>query len=1050
MVVKILIMRKIYTLFLMAFCLISFSTSAQIVANDDAIGVQVNGYSGGIANSNVLSNDTLNGNPASLSNITLTFLSSTNPNIFLNIGNASVQVAPGTPAGNYVLNYQICDSANTNNCDQAQVFVAVSATGINAVNDTANPSTSSGGIAFTNVLANDTLNGVPVVPSQISLSMVSSTNPGVTMSGTNVVVAPGTPPGNYTLTYQICELLNPTNCDTAVVFVPVVSVSLLKEGNYIDSMLPTGYSVGDQIVYGFTITNNTNVVLTNVSITDTNATVTGSPITLNPGQSNNTAYTATHTITQADLDAGQVNNIATVTATPPSGPNITALSSDPTPCTTCNPIPNCPTCTITQLVQNPSLELLKEGTYVDSSLPEGISVGDTIVYYFVVTNTGNVTLTDVMISDPLTTVLGGPIAALQVGASDSTTFTTSYTITQADINTGQVDNIATASGNTPQGFQVTDTSSDPNPCSNCTPINPNCTTCTIVVLPVYLDLDVSSLYSDYNNDGFTNVGDVINYQYTLTNANSINTITSINVSSTNVTVSGGPLDNLAPLATDSTTFSGVYVLTQNDINNGYVTTTATANGFLLGNPVSFSSLNTLNLNLSNGIKLNAFIDYNANGIQNPGEPNVTTAQGNFYYQINNGATHTVTSPNGMLTLYEGNPANTYTFGFVINPDYATLYSVTPSSYSNITVANGSGITTYNFPLTQNPFQDLAVNFSFGTFPRPGFVYFNSIIFKNLGNQTIPSGTITFNVNNVVTISTYPPGSTPTPNGFTYDFNNLGPYEQRAINVYFQVPTIPTVSLGQLLTNSVTATTSSADINLLNNTSSLTQVIVGSYDPNDKQEHHGGRIEFDEFTAADYLTYTIRFENTGTAEAINVSVEDVLDNQLDENTIRMVAASHDYVLDRVSSNLTWRFDGINLPPSVPDTQIGHGFITFQIKPKAGFAIGDIIPNTAEIYFDFNPAIVTNTCTTEFVETLGNDNFAFANLNFFPNPVKNSLTISNNSLIDSVEITSILGQKMLSQKVNSLQTEIYLSELSNGIYFVKVASGGQEKTIKIVKE
>ena len=62
----------------------------------------------------------------------------------------------------------------------------------------------------------------------------------------------------------------------------------------------------------------------------------------------------------------------------------------------------------------------------------------------------------------------------------------------------------------------------------------------------------------------------------------------------------------------------------------------------------------------------------------------------------------------------------------------------------------------------------------------------------------------------------------------------------------------------------------------------------------------------------------------------------------------------------------------------------------------------------------------------------------------------MTISNNNTIDSVEITSILGQKMMVKSVNDLQTEIDLSELSNGIYFVKVTSEGQEKTVKIVKE
>ncbi|OXA67743.1 hypothetical protein B0A61_07985, partial [Flavobacterium aquatile LMG 4008 = ATCC 11947] len=80
-----------------------------------------------------------------------------------------------------------------------------------------------GGTSFTNVLTNDTLNGNPVVASQVNTTFVSSTNPGVTLSGTNVVVAAGTPSGNYTLTYQICEIASPANCDTATVTVTVTN-----------------------------------------------------------------------------------------------------------------------------------------------------------------------------------------------------------------------------------------------------------------------------------------------------------------------------------------------------------------------------------------------------------------------------------------------------------------------------------------------------------------------------------------------------------------------------------------------------------------------------------------------------------------------------------------------------------------------------------------------------------------------------------------------------------------------------------------------------------
>ena len=572
---------------------------------------------------------------------------------------------------------------------------------------------------------------------------------------------------------------------------------------------------------------------------------------------------------------------------------------------------------------------------------------------------------------------------------------------------------------------------------------------TISINPVYeLNLNTTSTYVDYNADGITNVGDVINYQFSFTN-NGCVTVTGIDLNSTIVTISGNPIGSLTPGATNSTAFTGTYVITQNDINTGNVSHTFhcyATSGITL---IHAYDSDTENLSLSDGFKLIAFVDSNTNGIMDNGEVPLNSAS-SFTYEMNsNGIIHHIYS-NQPYYLYDSNPSNTYSISFQNNFLINSCYSVASTNYNNINIPVGSGITSLYFPLIESLCSNLEVYIIDDLPPRPGFNYQNRILIWNTGNQTIPSGTITFTKDNLLSITNITPaGSSLNSTGFTYDFSNLLPSETRIITVNMLVPTIPNVALGDQLTNTVVATPM-ADVNPLDNQFQKTATIIGSYDPNDKQESHGGRIEFDDFTADDYLTYTIRFENTGTAEAVNIRVEDVLDNQLDENSIRMVTASHDYVLDRVGANLTWRFDGINLPPSVPDTQIGHGFITFQIKPKAGYAIGDIIPNTAEIYFDFNPAIVTNTCTTEFVETLGNDNFAFANLTYFPNPVKNSLTISNTSLLDSVEITSILGQQMLSKKVNSLQTEIDMSTLSNGIYFVKVITTNKEKTIKIIKE
>lgn len=962
-------MRKFYTLLLLVFCFSGFKSLGQIVANNDA-GSPVNGFSGGIAFNNVLSNDTLNGNPVSLSNVTLTFVSSTNPTITLNLGSGSVVVAPGTPAGNYVLTYQICDSNNSSNCDQATVTVYVTASPIVANNDSANPITSSGGIAFTNVLANDTLNGIPVLPSQITITMVSTTSPGVTLSGTNVVVAPGTPPGNYTLTYQICENLNPTNCDTAIVSVPVLD-------SFIDAV--------DDSIVASSATNNFYSVLTN-------DTLNGVPVT-----SSNVVVTVLSSNGPAGIDSQGFLTFGT--NVPPPLPGVYFITYQI--CEIGNPI-NCDTAVVT-------LEL---NTCINNP------VISSVVQPNCTTNVGSITLSDLPLGNWTIQLNLNGVNLPPINGSGSSTV---------------INNLSSGT----YSMFVTE--------GNCSSVQ------IIFSLDVTdgISAGIQGTYTDFNNDGLTNVGDVINYQITISNNSCNYPATAITVENNNLNVSGGPLTTLAPLASDNSTFTATYVLTQADINagsvNNFIAVNATMNGDTLLNNFSTTTV----LTVSDGIKLNAFLDSNSNGIQDGTEQNINI--GNFTYQINNGSIHNVNASSGELYLYETNSANNYTVGYTINSAFSSNYSVSPASYSNLTVANGSGITNYSFAITELPFTDISVHLVSLSPPRPGFTYTQLIHVFNNGNQPIASETLTFTHDPALTISSVSvSGTTPTTNGFTYNLGTIQPNQYIGIIVYMTVPTIPTVSLGQIVSNSASVTAPVNDFSQPNNSSTTNQPIVGSYDPNDKQESHGGRIEFDEFTADDYLTYTIRFENTGTAEAINVRVEDVLDNQLDENSIRMVTASNDYVLDRVGNNLTWRFDGINLPPSVPNTQIGHGFITFQIKPKPGYAIGDIIPNTAEIYFDFNPAIVTNTCTTEFLETLSNDNFAFANLNYFPNPVKNSLMISNERMIDSIEITSILGQQMLSQKVSSLQTEIDLSELSKGIYFVKVTAEGKEKTIKIIKE
>jgi uncharacterized repeat protein (TIGR01451 family) len=452
-----------------------------------------------------------------------------------------------------------------------------------------------------------------------------------------------------------------------------------------------------------------------------------------------------------------------------------------------------------------------------------------------------------------------------------------------------------------------------------------------------------------------------------------------------------------------------------------------------------------------GLRLNAFLDSNSNGTKDVGEQNFPLGQ--FIYEVNdNGNVHNIISPNGVYNIYDTNATNSYDLSYAIDPNYLSSYGITTASYSNVNVVIGAGMQTYNFPITvTQSYNDLAVNIVPFDAPRPGFTYQERIVYTNYGNQAIASGTVTFTNDALVTITANSQaGTTATANGFTYNFTNLLPFETRTITVTMQVPNIPTVTLGNLLTSTASIAPITGDVVPANNTSTCSQIIIGSYDPNDKMESHGERILHSTFTANDYLNYTIRFENTGTASAINVRINDVLDSRLDENTIRMISASHNYIMDRVDNNLTWRFDNIQLPVSVADTNIGKGYITFQLKPRAGYAVGDIIPNTASIYFDFNPPIITNTFNTEFVAQLGINDFENGDFVFYPNPVADRVTISvkNNGSVASIAVYDILGKLIVSEKPTSAASThtIDLSSLSKGVYLLEVTSDNNLKVVK----
>ena len=198
---------------------VTVTNAGNIVDAVDDAGASKTG--GGIAVANVLGNDTFAGGPATLLNVAIESL---DPAGALSLqADGSVRVAAGTPAGGYQLGYRICEIANPTNCDQAMVRVTVSAYLIDAVDDHGSVPSNPGGTAVASVLTNDRFDNGPATLSQVALTLVSSSNPGVTLdlADGSVDVAGGIAGGRYVLTYQICEIASPSNCDQAGVEVEV-------------------------------------------------------------------------------------------------------------------------------------------------------------------------------------------------------------------------------------------------------------------------------------------------------------------------------------------------------------------------------------------------------------------------------------------------------------------------------------------------------------------------------------------------------------------------------------------------------------------------------------------------------------------------------------------------------------------------------------------------------------------------------------------------------------------------------------------------------------
>lgn len=313
-------------------------------------------------------------------------------------------------------------------------------------------------------------------------------------------------------------------------------------------------AAGETVTYSFLVTNTGNVTLTAATVDETAFSGTGTPPAaacpaeagaLLPGAT--VTCTGSYVTTLADVTAGTITNTAIATATAPGGVPVDSPPSSAT--VTIEPIR--------------SLSLQK------SASPGQIdALTDVVLYSFLVTNTGTVTLSDVGIAETdftgsgPTPVVACPAGAVSLAPDDSVTCTATYNPAQADLDAGSFLNTATASGTAPAAGGIV--TSDPST----TPVTVN----AIPNLTVVKTSPVSSVSS---------IGDLIEYTFTVTNTGNV-TLDDIRIREgvfTGVGARSAPVCPTTPLAPgDDMVCTATVAVGQRDLDSGSVSNTAAAEG----------------------------------------------------------------------------------------------------------------------------------------------------------------------------------------------------------------------------------------------------------------------------------------------------------------------------------------------------------------------------------------------------------------------------------------------------------------------------------------
>lgn len=235
---------------------------------------------------------------------------------------------------------------------------------------------------------------------------------------------------------------------------------------------------------------------------------------------------------------------------------------------------------------------------------------------------------------------------------------------------------------------------------------------------------------------------------------------------------------------------------------------------------------------------------------------------------------------------------------------------------------------------------------------------------------------------------------------------------------------------------------STDYYTFNNYEMSSFFVLNSFDPNMKEV---SPVQVTQ--PGQWLTYTIHFQNTGTAPAINVKIIDTLSSLLFWETLQLLEATHN-VNTHISSDgiVTFRFNNIILSDSASNPDGSKGHVMFRIKTKPEFVAPMTLSNSASIYFDYNDPIKTNYAVVTY-PTISGTPFVANTLLLYPNPAADEVIINSDNFTSDIMVRDINGVVLIQMQSNKRQTRLNTNSLSNGTYFVELISGTEIKRAKL---